>query len=120
MTRPAPFMTPDPQVVAASRIMDFARSTGQDGTDYAALHRWSVTDLEGFWGAVWEYFDMPGGGHLPRRPSPRSHGVGRGHAGVVLGGADEAARPAVRRVGRVLGLVKVGVCLADEDGEDAS
>ena len=29
-----------------------------DPTDYAALHRWSVTDLEGFWGAVWEYFDV--------------------------------------------------------------
>ncbi|MPY55998.1 acetoacetate--CoA ligase [Streptomyces spongiae] len=60
MTRPYPdpFTTPDPQAVADSRIMDFARHVGVDGTDYAALHRWSVTDLEGFWGAVWEYFDI--------------------------------------------------------------
>ncbi|MFI6341281.1 acetoacetate--CoA ligase [Streptomyces sp. NPDC050535] len=60
MTRPYPdaFTTPDPQTVAGSRIMDFARHVGLDGTDYAALHRWSVTDLEGFWGAVWEYFDV--------------------------------------------------------------
>ncbi|GAA0266811.1 acetoacetate--CoA ligase [Streptomyces polychromogenes] len=58
MTRPYPdpFTTPDPQAVADSRIMDFARHAGVDGTDYAALHRWSVTDLEGFWAAVWEYF----------------------------------------------------------------
>lgn len=60
MTRPypEPFTTPDPQVVADSNIMDFARHAGLDGTDYAALHRWSVTDLEGFWGAVWAYFDI--------------------------------------------------------------
>ncbi|MFE9768317.1 acetoacetate--CoA ligase [Streptomyces sp. NPDC005808] len=55
---PEPFTTPDPQAVADSRIVDFARHVGLDGTDYAALHRWSVTDLTGFWGAVWEYFDI--------------------------------------------------------------
>ncbi|MER6082657.1 acetoacetate--CoA ligase [Streptomyces sp. NPDC001833] len=55
---PDPFFTPDPQALAASRIADFARRTGKDGGDYGAPHRWSVTDLEGFWGAVWEYFDI--------------------------------------------------------------
>ncbi|WP_030250870.1 MULTISPECIES: acetoacetate--CoA ligase [unclassified Streptomyces] len=53
-----PFFTPDPQTAAASRIADFARLQGMDPEDYAALHQWSVTDLEGFWGAVWEYFDI--------------------------------------------------------------
>jgi acetoacetyl-CoA synthetase len=47
-TYPDPFTTPDPQAVADSRIVDFARHVGVDGTDYAALHRWSVTDLTGF------------------------------------------------------------------------
>ena len=28
---------------------------------YAELWRWSVEDLEGFWGSMWEYFDLPGG-----------------------------------------------------------
>ncbi|MBT2493715.1 acetoacetate--CoA ligase [Streptomyces sp. ISL-96] len=63
---PAPFFTPGPEAAAASRIVDFARwaatyrgsETGEDLTDYTALHRWSVTDLEGFWGAVWAYFDI--------------------------------------------------------------
>ncbi|MGC4985180.1 acetoacetate--CoA ligase [Streptomyces sp. DT193] len=55
---PVPFTTPDPKDVADSRIADFARHAGLDGTDYAALHHWSVTDLEGFWRAVWEYFDI--------------------------------------------------------------
>ncbi len=58
MTVPEPFTTPDPQVVADSRIMDFARHIGMAGSDYASLHRWSVTDLQGFWAAVWEYFDI--------------------------------------------------------------
>ena len=26
--------------------------------DYHALHRWSVTDLEGFWGSLWDFFEV--------------------------------------------------------------
>jgi len=26
--------------------------------DYAALHRWSVDDLEAFWGSLWRWFDL--------------------------------------------------------------
>ena len=55
---PAPFFTPDPETTDTSRIAEFARRQGIDAGDYAALHRWSVTDLEGFWAAVWEYFDI--------------------------------------------------------------
>ncbi|WP_051741698.1 acetoacetate--CoA ligase [Streptomyces xylophagus] len=55
---PEPFFTPDAEAAAGSRIVDFARHVGMDGADYAALHRWSVTDLAGFWGAVWEYFGV--------------------------------------------------------------
>ena len=28
--------------------------------DYAALWRWSVEDLEGFWAAIWERFEVGG------------------------------------------------------------
>ncbi|MFJ3303811.1 acetoacetate--CoA ligase [Streptomyces sp. NPDC086549] len=63
---PEPFLPPDPKAAAGSRIADFARWAArhrgaegiQDPSDYEALHRWSVTDLEGFWTAVWEYFDI--------------------------------------------------------------
>ncbi|MFF4490107.1 acetoacetate--CoA ligase [Streptomyces sp. NPDC001544] len=63
---PEPFLPPDPQAAAGSRIADFARQAARhqgaegipDPTDYQALHHWSVTDLEGFWAAVWEYFDI--------------------------------------------------------------
>ncbi|MEV5787738.1 acetoacetate--CoA ligase [Streptomyces sp. NPDC052287] len=61
-----PFFTPDPEWAARSRIADFARwvvrhrdAEGiQDPTDYRALHHWSVTDLEEFWAAVWNYFGI--------------------------------------------------------------
>ncbi|MEU9406797.1 acetoacetate--CoA ligase [Streptomyces sp. NPDC048281] len=66
MTTPyaTPFWTPDPESAERSRIADFARwAAGHRGVEadlssYTALHRWSVTDLEGFWGAVWDYFDI--------------------------------------------------------------
>ncbi|MEV0736567.1 acetoacetate--CoA ligase [Streptomyces sp. NPDC050549] len=57
-SHPEPFFAPDPEVASGSRIADFARGVGMEGSDYAALHRWSVTDLAGFWGAVWEYFGV--------------------------------------------------------------
>jgi acetoacetyl-CoA synthetase len=31
------------------------RTTGRRFADYDALWRWSATDLDGFWGAVWEF-----------------------------------------------------------------
>lgn len=31
---------------------------GRDFPDYDSLWRWSVSDLEGFWAAAWEYFDI--------------------------------------------------------------
>ncbi|NUS53436.1 MAG: AMP-binding protein, partial [Streptomycetaceae bacterium] len=63
---PNPFWTPDPAAAANIRIADFARWSAErrgavpadDGTDYAALHHWSISDLEGFWGAIWDYFDI--------------------------------------------------------------
>ncbi|MDF3144066.1 MULTISPECIES: acetoacetate--CoA ligase [unclassified Streptomyces] len=58
-----PFWTPDPESAARSRIADFGRWAAQHrgvaaDADYDVLHRWSVTDLAGFWSAVWEYFDV--------------------------------------------------------------
>ncbi len=34
------------------------RERGRRFDDYASLWRWSVQDLEGFWSALWEYFDI--------------------------------------------------------------
>src|SRR3954465_12253225 len=37
--------------VAASRVVDVTGS-------YDALWRWSVDDLDGFWAAIWEFFEI--------------------------------------------------------------
>ena len=42
-----------------SHMARFMADRGFD--DYAALWRWSVDDLEGFWAAIWERFDVGGG-----------------------------------------------------------
>jgi acetoacetyl-CoA synthetase len=35
-----------------------AAEHGRTFADYAALWEWSTTDLEGFWGSLWEYFEI--------------------------------------------------------------
>lgn len=53
---------PDPD--QPSRIADFARwvtaQGGPETTSYDELWRWSVDDLDAFWGAIWRYFELPG------------------------------------------------------------
>jgi acetoacetyl-CoA synthetase len=48
---------PDPERVESATITRFARAVGCDGS-YDELWRWSVSDLEGFWAAVWEFFEV--------------------------------------------------------------
>jgi len=51
-----------------------ARERGRHFTDYNALWRWSVEDLEGFWQALWDYFrieaSVPPARVLGRRGMP--------------------------------------------------
>ncbi len=45
-----------------TRIGDYLawleRERGLTFADYAALWEWSVTDLSGFWGSIWDYFEV--------------------------------------------------------------
>ena len=54
--------TPPVDRFSDSHLSQFAKrardSTGNEFADYDSLWRWSVTDLEGFWGSVWRYFDV--------------------------------------------------------------
>ncbi|GAC1572658.1 MAG: acetoacetate--CoA ligase [Candidatus Elarobacter sp.] len=53
---------PDPATVAASQVTHFMRrladERGLTFATYEELWRWSVTDLEGFWSAVWEFYEV--------------------------------------------------------------
>lgn len=44
-----------------------ARERGLKFTDYAALHRWSVTDIGAFWESIWDYFEVRSS--TPRGPA---------------------------------------------------
>ena len=52
---------PDPAAVPETGVARFAawarehRGVDVDGADWASVHEWSVTDLDGFWSAVAEY-----------------------------------------------------------------
>jgi acetoacetyl-CoA synthetase len=54
--------TPGPEWVADSNLTHFMQwlegHRGLNFSNYADLWRWSTTDIEGFWGALWEYCDV--------------------------------------------------------------
>ncbi len=56
MAAPEILWTPPVEVVERARITDFMRRRGC--SDYDELWRWSVEDLEGFWGFVADYFGV--------------------------------------------------------------
>ena len=57
-----PLWRPSPERIQRARIKAFLawleRERGLTFPDYESLWRWSVTDLEGFWSAVWHFFDI--------------------------------------------------------------
>ena len=53
--------TPEPLILAYTRWLARERGLHFDPTTpagYDALWRWSVDDLAGFWGSIWDHFDM--------------------------------------------------------------
>ena len=47
------------QVTRIGHFLDFVRDTrGRDLSGYDELFAWSVSDLEGFWGALWDFFGV--------------------------------------------------------------
>ncbi len=61
-TTGAAIWRPTRERVERARITAFlawlARERGLVFGDYESLWQWSVTDLEGFWSAVWQFFDV--------------------------------------------------------------
>ena len=47
---------PEPQITRYQRWLHDKRGLQFD--DYESLWRWSVTDLTGFWGSIWDYFEI--------------------------------------------------------------
>ncbi|HXK14423.1 MAG TPA: acetoacetate--CoA ligase [Gaiellaceae bacterium] len=62
MSDDAPIWRPTAAAIESSELTRYQRwldaTRGQTFVDYAALWEWSTTDLEGFWGSIWEYFEI--------------------------------------------------------------
>jgi acetoacetyl-CoA synthetase len=69
---------PSPEMVERSQMTRYMRWLEENRDlrfeDYAALWRWSVTEIEEFWATIWEYFDVisetPYEEVLPERKMP--------------------------------------------------
>jgi acetoacetyl-CoA synthetase len=61
---------PSAELVERSRLREFMRwlaaERGLSFADYEELWQWSVDDLDGFWSAIWEFFEVQADGD----PSP--------------------------------------------------
>jgi acetoacetyl-CoA synthetase len=57
---------PSAELVERSRLREFMRwlerERGLTFSGYGELWRWSVDDLDGFWSAIWEFFDVQADG----------------------------------------------------------
>ena len=47
---------PEPQITRYQRWLE--QTTGRRFDTYEAMWEWSVSDLRGFWGSIWRYFDI--------------------------------------------------------------
>ena len=113
--------TPDPEQARRTAIADFARWLGEhrgvpmDELDYAALHEWSVRDLDGFWSAAAEYlgviFRDPPSATLGSREMPGAQWF----PGATLNYAEHALTPGPGRADDDVALV-----FAREDGAERS
>ena len=54
--------TPSAEWLKNTRLADYLawleRERGLHFSSYRQLWQWSVTDLSGFWGSLWDYFDV--------------------------------------------------------------
>jgi acetoacetyl-CoA synthetase len=56
----APLWQPSPEQVERARLTDYMRWLDRGFADYRELWQWSVDDLDGFWGSLWDYFEVEG------------------------------------------------------------
>jgi acetoacetyl-CoA synthetase len=98
--------TPPPDVRQSTEIGRFTEwvrnNRGRDHETYDELWRWSVTDLEGFWGSVWDFYGLraetPPERVLGRREMPGAEwfpGARLNYAEHLLGGEEDRDRTAV-------------------------
>jgi acetoacetyl-CoA synthetase len=62
MSDVAPIWHPSAEAIEGAELTRYQRwlaaERGRTFADYETLWEWSTTDLEGFWGSLWEYFEI--------------------------------------------------------------
>ena len=56
----APLWQPGPRDMTESNMARFALSQGFDPANYELLHRWSISEPESFWNALWDFVGIIG------------------------------------------------------------
>jgi acetoacetyl-CoA synthetase len=79
--------TPRREFAASSNLAGYQawlrEHRGVDTADYESLWKWSVTELEAFWGSIWEYFAVQHDGAFTRAlADPQMPGGGGWFAGA--------------------------------------
>ncbi|HEY1075869.1 MAG TPA: acetoacetate--CoA ligase [Fontimonas sp.] len=91
---------PRPAYAAASGVERFrawlARERGVELADYEALRRWSVAELEAFWAALWDYFEIASETPYERVLGERQMPGARWFEGARVNYAEHLLRHAVR------------------------
>ncbi|MFE5087669.1 acetoacetate--CoA ligase [Streptomyces mirabilis] len=108
----APIWTPSPDVRDAANLEHFRHWVndrhGLALADYHALHAWSVTELERFWGSLWDYFDVRAATAAERVLAERVMPNTRWFPGARLNYVDHVLRHAERSGAAVIGLTEPG------------
>src|SRR5580704_13752812 len=87
--------TPGSARVANAHLTHYVNWLAQRGRrfdSYAALWQWSIDDLEGFWGSLWEYFDIRASRPYERVLGRRSMPGAEWFPGARLNYAEHALR----------------------------
>ncbi|HET9702110.1 MAG TPA: AMP-binding protein, partial [Burkholderiales bacterium] len=109
-----PAWSPPEEMVRGANISAFMHWLGRERNlefpDYDALWRWSVTDLDAFWCAVWDYFAIPSARPRGRAlADPRMPGA-RWFPGVEMNYAEQVFRHATAE--------RPAIVFRNEAGED--
>ncbi len=98
----SPPATPDEATQIGRYLRWLREQRGRSFDGYADLHRWSVSDLDGFWGSIWDFFgvraSVPYERVLGSREMPGAEwfvGARLNYAEHMLGAPEDGARAAV-------------------------
>lgn len=89
--------TPSPEQTNSCELSKFMRwlasERGHAFGDYDALWRWSVTDVQAFWAAIWDYFNVISGSPYERVLNTREMQGARWFEGASVNYAEHLMRP---------------------------